>query len=92
MSIDVGGGGEGAVAQPDLNLFHRDAVAQQKAGTSVPIGYNKDKSGNLVFARGFGFVLILFPQKKPLKRGNENGGDKARCYIKDKKQLGNFGG
>ena len=53
---------------------------------------NKDKSENLVFARGFGFVLILFPQKKPLKRGNENGGDKARCYIKDKKQLGNFGG
>ena len=66
--------------------------------TVVPQGFynfisdNKDKSGNLVFARGFGFVLILFPQKKPLKRGNENGGDKARCYIKDKKQLGNFGG
>ena len=58
----------------------------------MPIGYNKDKSGNLVFARGFGFVLILFPQKKPLKRGNEIGGDKTRCYIKDKKQLGNFGG
>ena len=35
VGIDVGGGGEGAVAQPDLYLFHRDAVAQQKAGTCV---------------------------------------------------------
>ena len=35
MGIDVGGGGESAVAQPDLYLFHRDAVAQQKAGTCV---------------------------------------------------------
>ena len=42
VGIDVGGGGEGAVAQPDLYLFHRDAVAQQKAGTCVPLWHNKD--------------------------------------------------
>ena len=35
VGIDVGGGGEGAVAQPDLNLFHGDAVAQQEAGAGV---------------------------------------------------------
>ena len=46
MGINVGGGGEGAVAQPDLYLFHRDAVAQQKAGTCVPLWHNKDKSEN----------------------------------------------
>lgn len=35
VGIDVGGGGEGAVAQPDLDLFHRDAVTQKKAGACV---------------------------------------------------------
>ena len=35
VRIDVGGGGEGAVAKPDLDLLHWDAAAQQQAGTSV---------------------------------------------------------
>lgn len=50
----------------------------------MPIEYNKDKSGNLVIAMGFGFVLILFPLKRPLKTGFEQGGDTRGCYIKDK--------
>ena len=35
VGIDICGGGEGTVAQPDLDLFHGDAVAQQEAGTGV---------------------------------------------------------
>ena len=85
MGIDVQRGGAGDVADDGGQCFYIHAMFQRIGSENVPIGYNKDKSENLVFARGFGFVLILFPQKKPLKRGNENGGDKARCYIKDKK-------
>ena len=62
MGVDVGGGGEGAVAQPDLDLLHGDAVAQQKAGTGVPLRYNKDKSGNPLFARVKGNKELL-PQR-----------------------------
>lgn len=46
VGVDVGGGGEGAVAQPDLNLLHGYAAAQQKAGTGVPLRYNNDKPEN----------------------------------------------
>ena len=35
MGVDVGGGGEGAVSQPDLDLLHGDSIAQQQAGTGV---------------------------------------------------------
>lgn len=35
MGVDVGSGREGAVAQPNLDLLHRNAVAQQQAGTGV---------------------------------------------------------
>ena len=73
------------MAHVGLESLHIIARLEGSNRIAVPIGYNKDKSGNLVFARGFGFVLILFPEKKPLKRGTENGGDKTRCYIKDKK-------
>ena len=46
MGVDVGSGREGAVAQPNLDLLHRNAVAQQQAGTGVPLWHNKDKSEN----------------------------------------------
>lgn len=36
MSIDVGCGREGAVSEPDLNLFHGDSFAEKQAGTSMP--------------------------------------------------------
>ena len=64
VGIDVGGGGEGAVAQPDLYLFHRDAVTQQKAGTSVPLWHNKDKSENPCVATGWLVCPYSFSTKK----------------------------
>ena len=36
VCIDICGSGEGAVAKPDLNLFHGDPVAQEKAGAGMP--------------------------------------------------------
>ena len=36
VGIDVGRGGNIAVAQPGLDLLHLDAAAQQKAGAAVP--------------------------------------------------------
>ena len=63
-------------------LRHLEVIGQRRE--AVPIGYNKDKRRNLVIARGFGFVLILFPLKRPLKTGFEIGGDNRECYIKDK--------
>jgi len=35
----------------------------------MPIGYNKDKSGNPVFSMGCGFVLVLFPLENTPKMG-----------------------
>ena len=61
-----------------------NAIGNHGRCCGVPIGYNKDKSGNPVIAMGFGFVLILFPLKRPLKTGFEIGGDNRECYIKDK--------
>ena len=46
MGVDIGGGGEGAVTQPDLDLLHGDAAAQKQAGAGVPLWHNKDKSEN----------------------------------------------
>ena len=84
--MGVGAEGESGivVAQHAADGFDINAVLECYSGECVPIGYNKDKSGNLVIAMGFGFVLILFPPKKPLKMGLEQGGDKAGCHIKDK--------
>ncbi len=39
MSIDVGCGREGAVSEPDLNLFHGDSFAEKQAGTSIQSYY-----------------------------------------------------
>ena len=36
MSVDVRRGGNVAVAQPFLNLFHGHALFQQQAGAGVP--------------------------------------------------------
>lgn len=36
VSIDVCGGCEGAVAKPDLDLLHGNALPQEKAGAGVP--------------------------------------------------------
>jgi len=42
VGVDTGGGGEGAVAQPKLNLLHGDAINQQQTSASMPIDYNRD--------------------------------------------------
>ena len=67
VRIDVGGGGEGAVAQPDLNLLHGDAAAQQQAGTSVPLRYNNDKRKKPLFSRGLSVCRHLFNSFSKLK-------------------------
>lgn len=36
MGVDICRRGEGAVAQPELNLFHGYSITQKEAGTSVP--------------------------------------------------------
>lgn len=36
MSIDVGCGREGAVSEPDLNLFHGDSLTEKQTGTGMP--------------------------------------------------------
>ena len=58
----------------------------------MPIGYNKDKSGSSLIARGSGFVLILFPVKKGPELGSWRGGRKKTVHIKDKKYCVKNGG
>ena len=84
MCVHTKGGADVPVAQEPLNNLWIDLLLQKHGGIGVPIGYNKDKRRNLVIAMGFGFVLILFPLKRPLKTGFEIGGDNRGCYIKDK--------
>ena len=36
MCVNVSGGGECAVSQPNLDLLHRGAFAKQETGTGVP--------------------------------------------------------
>ncbi len=59
-------------------LYGLDVVSGFQAvdREGMPIGYNKDKSGILVFSRVCGFVLVLFPLKNPPKMGVGRGGDK----------------
>ena len=53
MCINVSGGREGAVSQPDLNLFHGDSISEQQAGAGMPITYNKDKTEKSPVFKGF---------------------------------------
>ena len=36
MGVDVCGRGEGAVAQPNLDVLHGDTIAKEQAGTGIP--------------------------------------------------------
>ena len=72
MGIDVGGGGEGAVAQPDLDLLHGDTAAQQQTGTSVPLRYNNDKRKKPLFSRGSRVCRHSFNSFSKLKHGEKN--------------------
>jgi len=68
---DVGVGVQGesgaVVAQHSGEGLYVYAVLQRQDGECVPIEYNKDKSENPVIARGWRFVLILFPLKTQQK-------------------------
>ena len=64
MGVDVRRGGDIAVTQPFLDLFHGHPLFQQQAGAGVPLRYNKDKRKNPVFSRVSAFVVaysIPFP-------------------------------
>ena len=69
MCVDIHGGVKVGVTKDLLNDLDIDAVLKQAGCESVPIGYNKDKSGIALFARVSGFVLILFPLKMPRFQG-----------------------
>ena len=69
VGVDVQGGGWLGVTQQTGYRGYVCAIGNQKAGVAVPLRYNKDKSGNPLFARVSGFVLILFPLKTPLFSG-----------------------
>ena len=84
MGVDIQREAGRSVAEKVLDALDVRAAGDSYRSSGVPIEYNKDKSGNLVIAMGFGFVLILFPLKRPLKTGFEIGGDNRGCYIKDK--------
>ena len=67
MGINIGGCGKIAVSKPLLNLFHRHAVCQQKAGTGMPLRYNYDKPEKPRRIKGFEvFSLVFhpFPNRK----------------------------
>ena len=67
MGVDICRRGEGAVAQPELNLFHGYSITQKEAGTSVPLRYNYDKPEKPRISRVFGYLarfFILFQTEK----------------------------
>ncbi len=69
VGVNVHRSGRRHMVQHGGKGFHIHAVRQRQGCKGMPIGYNKDKSGILVFSRGCGFVLVLFPLKNPPKMG-----------------------
>ena len=53
MRVEFHGRGRFAVAYPLGNAVHGQAVVDHKRRAGVPIGYNKDKSGNPSNINGF---------------------------------------
>lgn len=60
MGVDIGGGGESAVAEPFLDLLHRHSVGQHQAGTAVPLRYNYDKPEKPRRIKGFEVFSLVF--------------------------------
>ena len=69
MGIGVQRSRRGDMADDDGQGLYIHPVFQRHRGKSMPIGYNKDKSGIALFARVSGFVLVLFPLKTPQFQG-----------------------
>ena len=53
VRVNVSGGAEVRVPQPDLNLLHRDAVRQQERGCRMTKVVEADFDRVLLFATGF---------------------------------------
>ena len=67
MAVNIRRRADVAVTQPLLNVFEGDAVAQQQAGTAVPLRYNYDKPEKPRISRVFGYLarfFILFQTEK----------------------------
>ena len=71
VRVDVCRRAEIAVPQPLLNLLHRDAVGQQKAGAGVPLRYNYDKPEKPRISRVFGYQARFFILFQPEKSSRE---------------------
>ena len=84
MGVNVHRGTDIGVSEKFLHILRCGSIGQKIARESVPIGYNKDKSGSSLFARVSGFVLILFPLKNGPKMGSTGGGEKPGLHLKDK--------
>ena len=82
MSIDVGCGREGAVSEPDLNLFHGDSFAEKQAGTSVP----KIMEADLLKESSVHF--LHFFQQKNLDLRDQRKGSEARFGFEDSSPTG----
>ena len=67
VGIDVGSGSEGAMAKPDLDLLHGNALPQEEAGAGVPLRYNNDKRKKPLFSRGLSVCRHLFNSFSKLK-------------------------
>ena len=68
MSVSVQRKSRAVVAQHTGHRLYVHTVEQGCRGEGVPIGYNKDKSGNLVIARDSGLSLFFFHEKSRVKR------------------------
>ena len=60
VGVDVGRGGDIAVAQPFLDLLHGHALFQQQAGAGVPLRYNYDKPEKPRRIKGFEVFSLIF--------------------------------
>ena len=60
MGINIGSCGKIAVSKPLLNLFHRNAICQQQAGTGMPLRYNYDKPEKPRRIKGFEVFSLVF--------------------------------
>ena len=60
VRINICGRGESAVSQPDLDLLHGYPIAEQQAGTGVPLRYNYDKPEKPRRIKGFEVFSLIF--------------------------------
>ncbi len=84
VPVHVQGKGGGGVAEIALHRLDIVPGTDGGHGVGVPLCHNRDKSESPCAATGFGFVFILFPLKRSLKRRTAKGGDNCLCHVSDK--------